>query len=194
MWCSYISLNQGRRESTILGESFQCNLRSYVPETTSVSWEECKCPNCKKTSRSHLIRDIREHSVRTVPGWRSSTWSLRCHEEQSTLSWGSNSPYKWARIEFFSLPITLEKSGPNLQIRERKKQCWPWELRAERGLQHQICVRGVFYPFPEERRKHESSKQMHISKKNGIWLSGMFWSPVVAISSSRKLLLRVTVH
>lgn len=43
-----ISLNQGRRESTILGEHFQCNLSPYVPETTSVSWEECKCPSCKK--------------------------------------------------------------------------------------------------------------------------------------------------
>lgn len=79
-------------------------------------------PKCKKISKSHLIRDIREHSVRTesqatgVPHGPSD----RCPEEQSMLSWCSKSPYQWAGVESFSLPLTLENSGPKLKIRERK--------------------------------------------------------------------------
>lgn len=57
-------------------------------------------------------------------------------EEHSTLSWCPNNPYQWVtwtRVGSCSLPAALENLA-SLQIREGKKQSWPWELTAERGI------------------------------------------------------------
>lgn len=115
----------------LLGEYFQCNLSSYVPET-NLSPQESKCPNCKNT-RVHILLETSENPVSgpRFPGfWCVRTavvlhwsrvwgWTQILHE---SLHWKTVSA-----PQSYSLKGDMGKSTPAIEGK------WKWLRTLLRG-------------------------------------------------------------